>query len=252
MLIRYGLIYIVLLFISIRQPLAAEVQFEQYFPIQIYSEIWPPFQIRSEQGKLTGPATEQVKSALDEADVPYDIQPMRWARALNLIKLKPNALIYSISRTPEREKHFYWIARLGRVNTKLLGLSENNDLISHPSELKNYVIALKRAEASLDYFLNLGLVPDKNIIFVNDTEQALRLIDIGRVDFYPISAAGLKPSLESTGYASSKFKYVYYFEELSFDFYIAANKESDRNFIKYISNIFKKCVSCPSSIEPYY
>ncbi|WP_448550065.1 substrate-binding periplasmic protein [Thalassotalea fusca] len=248
---RYCVVGLFFLFLTIRHVSAEKVLFEHYLPVQIYSEIWPPFQVRNEQGQLTGPATDQVKAAFDEAKIAYDIQPMRWARALNLIRLKPNALIYSISRTPDREKHFYWIARLGRVNTKLLGLSENNDIISHPSELINYVIALKRAEASLDYFLDLGLIPDKNIIFVNDTEQALRLLDIGRVDFYPISAAGLKPSLESTGYPSSKFKYVYYFEELSFDFYIAANKESDRGFIEYISNVFRKCVQCPTSIEPY-
>lgn len=224
--------------------------FDQYLPISIYSEIWPPFQIRDRNGILTGPATDQVKAVLDEADLEYDIQPMRWARALNLIKLKPNALVYSISRTPEREKQFYWIARLGRVHTKLLSLSENNDIISHPRELKNYVIALKRSEASLDYFLELGLIPEKNIIFVNDTEQALRLLSRGRIDFYPISASGLKPSLESTGYHSSKFKYVYYFEELSFDFYIAANKESNPKFIKYLRQVFSRCIACPSSIEP--
>lgn len=224
--------------------------FEQYLPISIYSEIWPPFQIRDEKGKLTGPATEQVTTALNEAELSYDIQTMRWARALNLIRLKPNALVYSISRTPEREKEFYWIARLGRVHTKLLSLSENNDIISDPSELKNYVIALKRSEASLDYFLNLGLVPEKNIVFVNDTEQALRLLNRGRIDFYPISAAGLKPSLESTGYHSSKFKYVYYFKELSFDFYIAANKESNPAFIEFLKQVFRRCNTCPYSIEP--
>lgn len=224
--------------------------YDKYLPIPIYSEIWPPFQIRNTQGALAGPATEQVIAALKEANIPFDIQTMRWARALNLIKLKPNALVYSISRTPEREREFHWIARLGRVHTKLLSLSENNDIITHPSELKNYVIALKRSEASLDYFLNLGLVPEKNIIFVNDTEQALRLLNRGRIDFYPISASGLKPSLESTGYHSSKFKYVYYFEELSFDFYIAANKDSDPDFVNYLKAVFRNCVSCPSSIEP--
>lgn len=224
--------------------------FEQYMPIPIFSEIWPPFQVRDEKGRLTGAATDQVTTALDKANVPYDIQTMRWARALNLIRLKPNALVYSISRTPEREKDFYWIARLGRVHTKLLSLSENNDIITDPSELKNYVIALKRSEASLDYFLNLGLVPEKNIVFVNDTEQALRLLNRGRIDFYPISAAGLKPLLESTGYHSSKFKYIYYFKELSFDFYIAANKESNPAFIEFLKQVFRRCNSCSYSIEP--
>jgi len=224
--------------------------FEQYLPISIYSEIWPPFQIRDEKGKLTGPATDQVTTALNEAKVPYDIQTMRWARALNLVRLKPNALVYSISRTPEREHQFYWIARLGRVHTKLLSLSENEYIISEPQELKNYVIALKRSEASLDYFLNLGLIPEENIVFVNDTEQAFRLLDRGRVDFYPISTSSLKTSLESTGYDSSKFKYAYSFKELSFDFYIAANKESDPDFIEYLKQVFTRCNSCPHSIEP--
>ncbi len=206
--------------------------------------------MENEQGALTGLATEQVKSAFDQAGVAYEIFPMRWARALNFIKLKPNALIYSISRTPEREPYFHWIAKLGRVNTKLLSLAEHKDTITHPKQLLNYVIALKRAEAGLDYYLSLGLVPGKHIIFVNNSEQALKLLDIGRVDYYPISAEALASSLAITGFAQAKFKYVYYFEQLSFDIYIAANKESDPAFVDYLIDLFKKCLTCTLNNSP--
>ncbi|GLX77120.1 hypothetical protein tinsulaeT_04600 [Thalassotalea insulae] len=243
---NYGICFISLFIFStvVRAVPVNKESFEQYLPVQIYSEIWPPFQVKDKQGKLTGLATDHVKSAFEQADVPYHILPMRWARALNFIKLKPNALIYSISRTPERESRFHWIAKLGRVNVKLLSLKESNEVISHPSQLTNYVIALKRAEASLDYFLGLGLEPGKHIIFVNNSEQALKLLDIGRVDFYPISAETLQSSLDIIGYSSSKFKYVYYFKALSFDIYIAANKDSDLAFISYINDLFDKCALC--------
>lgn len=217
---------------------SATESLNEYSPITIYSEIWPPFQIRNEQGQLTGPATEQVKQILDQNDVNYVIEPKRWAMSLNLVQSKPNTLIYSISRTPVREKNFHWIAKLGGVNTKLLALSDSKIRIEHPKELINYTIALKREEASTQYFLDMGLLPGKNIIFVNNTVQALELLNIGRVDFYPISASGLKPSLDSSGYDSRMFKYVYHLKDLSYDFYLAANIDSDEEFISALNILF--------------
>ncbi|MDO6426768.1 transporter substrate-binding domain-containing protein [Thalassotalea sp. 1_MG-2023] len=214
-------------------------QTPSHFPIKIYSEIWPPFQVKSDNNQLTGQATEQVRKAFKSGNIPYKIVNMRWARALKSVKESPNTLIYSISRTPEREKQFYWIAKLGNVKTRLLTLSDNEEKITHPAQLKKYVIALKRAEASTSYFISLGLTPGKNIIFVNNTEQALKLLKAKRVDFYPISEQNFIPSVNNTTFKKESFTLDYTFKALSFDIYIAANKHSDTALMEKIKVLFQ-------------
>jgi polar amino acid transport system substrate-binding protein len=207
-------------------------------PLTIYSELWPPFQ-QYENGKFSGKATRQVKATLAQANWPFKIMVSPWARALASVKETKNTMIYSISRTKQRELKFHWIARLGIVKTKLLIASKRKDIIINKlTDIKKYRIIIKRHDASSEYFYKLGFHPKKDIIYVNNSEQALELLQIGRADIYPIVESGLSPSVNKTDYNAKQFTFVYDLIDLNFELYLAANINSDPLMVEKLQQLF--------------
>ena len=207
--------------------------------LTIYSEVWPPYQTLNDQGFLAGLATKQVKNAFQAANIPFEIKLMPWARALHFSKLNKNTLIYSLSRTKQREFKFHWIHKLGHVKTSLVSLAERSDLkLTNKTDLKKYTLILKRHEAANQYFLDLGFDPQLNIIYVNNSEQALHLLAKGRGDFYPITGSGFMPAVNKSGLSSDLFALIYELKEFEVDLYLAAHIQSEKPFIDKIKRAF--------------
>jgi len=207
--------------------------------LTVYSEIWPPYQTQSQTGVLNGIATQQVKYVFESANFPFEIKVMPWARAFHLVNLNNNTLIYSISRTAQREHLFHWIHRLGHVKTSFVALAGRTDLIiKNEIDFKKYTLILKRHEAANQYFLDLGFDPKVNIIYVNNSEQALHLLVKGRGDIYPITDSGFMPAVNKSGLSSGLFSLIYELKEFELDLYLAANIQSDIKLINQIKQAF--------------
>lgn len=75
---------------------------------KIMTEEYPPFNY-TEGGKLTGLATEVVLQLAKKLGHPEDIEMLPWARAYGLIQQNDGQILYSMTRTEEREKMFKWV-----------------------------------------------------------------------------------------------------------------------------------------------
>jgi polar amino acid transport system substrate-binding protein len=75
--------------------------------LQVVTEELPPYNMTVE-GKVAGLSTEVVEAVLREMGVAPNIQAMPWARAYDLALHGNNVMIYSITRTPEREALLQW------------------------------------------------------------------------------------------------------------------------------------------------
>jgi len=218
-------------------PCQSEIELNK---LTIYSEIWPPFQTLDENGDLSGIATNQIKQILNAANVPFEIKPLPWARALHLVNLQHNSLIYSLSRITERESLYHWIYKVGHVKTFILSLSHRTDIkLVKETDLKQYTLILKRHEATNQYFLDLGFDPNINIIYVNNSEQALHLLAKGRGDIYPITESGFMPAVNQSGLSSGLFSLTYELKNFEVDLYLAAHIQSDKAVIDKLKQLFK-------------
>jgi len=74
---------------------------------KIMTEEYPPFNFQ-ENGKLTGLATEVVQEIAKRINHPANIELLPWARSYGLIQQKDGLILYSMTRTEEREKMFKW------------------------------------------------------------------------------------------------------------------------------------------------
>src|SRR5205085_7007169 len=72
-----------------------------------YTEESPPFNFQ-QGGIAAGIATELLEASCQEAGLHCTIVVMPWARAYHNALNEPNTLLYTTTRTPDRENSFTW------------------------------------------------------------------------------------------------------------------------------------------------
>lgn len=79
--------------------------------ILILTEEWPPFNY-TENGELTGFATQIIKLVMKELRLSYKIEVLPGSRGLKVLDKGPRVMFYSFIKTPERKSSYKWIGPL--------------------------------------------------------------------------------------------------------------------------------------------
>lgn len=172
--------------------------YAQQVDLQVVTEHWPPYIIQAKQPE--GIVTARVKQVLDSTNLSYKIDLFDWAKSYYLAKSKPNTLIYSIYRSPDREEHFHWFCPIYEPTPIFaFKLAKNKANIDTLESLKKQWVAVMRGDNSHEYFLNNGFLNGVNL-YVSSTEKAnvAKLLS-GEVDVVIQSKASLEYRLELLG-----------------------------------------------------
>jgi len=209
--------------------------------LTLYTENWPPYQSIDRQGTISGLSVDIIKKTLDSANWPYEIIVSPWARAIAKVHETPNSLIFSIARFPERELAFIWLVPLASVKSKLVAFNNEKKItINTISDINNYVLILKRGEASSTYFIENNLVNKNKIIWVTNSDQALHLLSIGRGDVYPVTENSFSEAVKKSSYALSQFRNAFDFKELDVDLYLASSNHFNPKLAESLKKLFRK------------
>lgn len=74
----------------------------------IMTEEYPPFNY-TEDGKLTGLSAEVMTELIKRVGHPDNTKVLPWSRAYNLIQNKDGMILFSMTRTEQRENLFKWV-----------------------------------------------------------------------------------------------------------------------------------------------
>jgi polar amino acid transport system substrate-binding protein len=151
--------------------------------IRIVTEELPPFNM-TQDGKLTGMSTEVVQAVLKEIGVQAAIQSMPWARAYDIALNSENVLIYSITRTPQREKLFKWVGVIAPTHWYLFSRPERNIKLGGLDDARKYQIATVKEDAGEQYLVAKGFTVGKNLQSNNKYEYNYEKFKAGRVDLW--------------------------------------------------------------------
>jgi polar amino acid transport system substrate-binding protein len=208
--------------------------------IQVVTEYLAPYQMKNKAGELTGASTEIVKALFEITKDKYDIQVLPWARAYITALNTPNTLIYSISRTPHREKLFVWLGTIRTDKIQLWGLRERFSApVSHLDELKDYAIASVRKSYAEDY---LSTSVFNNIYAVVDFDQSIKMLYRGRIDLILGDEVTLKPRIKQLNLDENKVISLAEIKEISADLHLAFNSKSDKKLIKRYRKAYQELI----------
>ncbi|WDD96982.1 substrate-binding periplasmic protein [Thalassomonas actiniarum] len=201
--------------------------------LQVVTEILPPYQYIEEDKQITGLATQKVKALFSALELSPQILAMPWARAYKIAQTKPDTLIYSIVRTPERESLFQWIGVLLSTKTFLIALQERSDIvINSPADLNKYRIGVKRDDVVYQHLSQYPL--SRQMVFLPETETTLKMLIKQRIDIIAASPVHLDFMCKRLDCDSSDFRYLYELKDLNNDFYLAASNTTSKETVQLL------------------
>lgn len=151
--------------------------------LRVVTEELPPFNM-TQDGRMTGMSTEVVQAVLKEVGIQAGIQSMPWARAYDIALNSENVLIYSITRTPQREKLFKWVGVIAPTNWYLFAKPGRNIRLASLDDARKFQIATVKEDAGEQYLVSKGFVVGKNLQSNNKYEYNYEKFKADRVDLW--------------------------------------------------------------------
>ncbi|WP_157359813.1 substrate-binding periplasmic protein [Caldimonas brevitalea] len=151
--------------------------------LKVVTEEYPPYNL-VENGKVTGFSTEVVEAVLKELGLAVPIQVMPWARAYDVARNADNVLIYSIARTPEREKLFKWVGVVAPSEWALYAMRSSSIKLQTLDDARKYQIATVNEDVGEQFLVSKGFVIGKNLQSSNKYEFNYDKLKVGRVDLW--------------------------------------------------------------------
>lgn len=154
-------------------------------PLRIVTEEFPPYNL-TENGRVTGFSTEVVEAVLHEIGLRAPIQSMPWARAYDTARNEENVLIYSITRTAQREALFKWVGVVAPSDWYLFALQGTPQAAGLGSldEARRYQVATVNEDAGEQYLAAKGFALGRNLQSSNKYEFNYEKLRRGRVDLW--------------------------------------------------------------------
>ncbi|MFJ3486142.1 substrate-binding periplasmic protein [Pseudomonas sp. NPDC090202] len=152
-------------------------------PIRIVTEELPPYSM-TRDGKLTGMSTEVVQAVLKEVNVEATIQVMPWARAYDLALHEPDVLIYSITRTPEREHLFKWVGTIASSPWYLYSAASHPVSLMDLEDARDWQTATVNEDVGEQYLTGKQFVVGQQLQSSNRYELNYQKLQTGHVDLW--------------------------------------------------------------------
>ncbi|VAX18138.1 ABC-type amino acid transport/signal transduction system, periplasmic component/domain [hydrothermal vent metagenome] len=192
--------------------IAPNTCFAQTF--RVLTEEFPPYNY-TQDGQITGISTEIVREIFKRLDHPDNIELSSWTRSYNLALKEDNIILYSTTRTPNREKLFKWVGPLVPNNTVFFAKKGSGVSIKSLDDAR-------KAGAIGVYIDDFGesLLKEKgftNLHSVADNRENVRKLADGKIDLWIINEltgnhmareAGLKEKIEKVYDVQKDFMYM--------------------------------------------
>lgn len=164
-----------LLFLSVLQAHAGA--------IRVVTEELPPYNM-TRDGQLTGMSTEVVQAVLKEVNIQASIQSMPWARAYDLALHEPDVLIYSITRTAEREHLFKWVGTIAASRWYIYSSASHPVSLMDLDDARDWQTATVNEDVGEQYLTARKFVIGQQLQSSNRYELNYQKLRTGHVDLW--------------------------------------------------------------------
>ena len=149
-----------------------------------------------ERGRVVGIATDKVREAMNRAGVGYTIHMLPWKRAYDAALQRPNACVYSTTRTPEREPLFKWVGPTDIAQWVLMGRADRKLQVRSIEDARGLRIGTYNGDARDAWLRARGFTTDPTS---NDLSNPQKLM-LGRIDLWAASLRSGSTVLARYGY----------------------------------------------------
>ncbi|MCU7555586.1 transporter substrate-binding domain-containing protein [Alteromonas sp. ASW11-19] len=211
------------------------------------TELYSPFQEYNEEGKLTGCATELVRALAEKNNHELAIDVMPWSMAYAVARSTPNTMIFSIGRTPQREKSFHWVGEIAQQKLYFWVLA-NSAIQANESldAFRDYSIAVVKDANTHQLLARQGF---KNLYLMSATESNIsessrvQMLLKNRVDIMIGTTVQIGQALSEMGLSDAVLRRVHSSDALNTNLHLAFSKPSDPEIVKRYRQAFQSTVA---------
>ncbi len=191
----------------------------------IMTEEYPPFNYM-DNGKLTGVSTEIMMELTKRVGHHSDIKLLPWARAYGLIQKKGGQILYSMTRTEQREEMFKWVGPVANNNWVFFAKKGSGITVSSLEDAKKVgKIGTYKDDAAETFLKDKGFT---NIDSVVDDKQNVPKLMAGRTNLWIVGEMQGVYKAKQAGKADQLEKV---FDVLETELYIAFSKDTSDEVI---------------------
>ncbi|MGB0833284.1 MAG: substrate-binding periplasmic protein [Psychrobium sp.] len=187
---------------------------------------------------VTGPAAELMKALLAEAQLTGEFKIVPWSRAYNTALSRPDTIIYSIAKTPERADLFTWIGEVIPLRYQFYRLKSSTHV--NPANLeqsKAFTIgAISRG--AIHQFLRREKFP--KVVAVASPTSHIRMFMNNRYDLIVIDSSSLNKVCMTTELDCSLIEAVLPIPKISNSLYIALNNSSSPQIAQQLKEAYNE------------
>lgn len=220
--------------------------------IRAVTELFSPFQMYDESGRLTGCTTELVRQLVQENGDTLTIDVMPWSLAYQYAVSTPGTFIFSIGRNEQREPLFHWIGSIARENLYFWTLS-NSGIATGDNirDFREYRIAVVKDATTHQYLAKHGF---QNLYLMSSTESNIdessrvRMLLKGRADIMIASSDHMHNAIASLGMPERSLQVVYRARELDTNLNIAVSAPANEQVVANYQLAFQQ-LDAPKQIQ---
>lgn len=149
-----------------------------------FTENLPPLNYQDEAGTAQGFSVELLRRMAAAAGWPLALQVMPWPRTVQAAEATPGSVLFSLTRTPEREAQFQWVGPIAQRRILVYKLASRTELkLAQLSELGASRIGVVRDSAADKQLQAAGLRPGVELEHGLDDATNVRKLLAGRMEF---------------------------------------------------------------------
>lgn len=208
--------------------------------IKVVTEHLPPYQFIGSNHRLTGISVEIVQAMFQHAKVEAAIEMLPWARAYELALTQKNVMIFSITRSKERQKQFKWVGDFIKQNYYFLRLKSRSDIkVNNIQDVKRYITGVSRDSFEHQLLSKYGFSQQKSL-HVNVAQLPLvEMLFDGKIDLVFGAKINLLGLIDYVKRNRDAVKLVYQINESPGNVSIAFSKQTDDKTVAKFRKAFK-------------
>jgi polar amino acid transport system substrate-binding protein len=204
--------------------------------IIIAEKDYPPITFKNKNGKADGLAVEVTKLIMKNLKLNQKIRVLPWNRAYNMLTQKPNVVLFSVSRTKQRENIFQWVGPIYNMKSNIYVKKDSTIKVNSLDDLKKLKsIGTYFNSFNEQYLKQKGF---KNLKPIKNNILNIKKLMNNRVDAITATNVTIKEMLKKAGYSTKDVKDIFTF--MNVGVYYAFSKGVPTEIIDAWNKEFKK------------
>jgi len=210
--------------------------------VKIFTENYPPYNMEV-NGKLKGISVDILDAMFKIVNLNKtrdDIKLKPWATGYKIVSKKKNTMLFSTTRTQQREKLFKWVGPIIATEIGVIAPKSKHLKINKVTDLNNYKIGAVINDIGEQLLLENG-IKKKNIKSVggkNPVVLNFQKMGKGRIDAFAYETNVAMYGAKSYRIDQNDFEVVYILKKGQL--YYAFNKNTDDSIIKAYQDALDK------------